>query len=182
LFFLTGTIFFSHNKSANSIFQPAYQPSRTAPKMASNSWRDRTAAPSRGSPVRATGHYTRWRPRTRRPTRADVTGRKTPRAPRIPWWGHGGQRCVPAGAGWHRAGSCQASRHARVGVAVSDGEAAGAANVAKRDAAPDGREMVRSTHGNTQAAVAFWWWVSFRLRSYGFTSFNIGAVFFAQFS
>jgi hypothetical protein len=29
LCFSTGTIFFSHNKSANSIFQPAYQHSRT---------------------------------------------------------------------------------------------------------------------------------------------------------
>jgi hypothetical protein len=29
LIFLAGTIFFSHNKSVNSIFQPAYQPNRT---------------------------------------------------------------------------------------------------------------------------------------------------------
>jgi hypothetical protein len=31
--FLAGTVFFSHNKSANSIFQPAYQHSRTGPKI-----------------------------------------------------------------------------------------------------------------------------------------------------
>jgi hypothetical protein len=30
-FFPVGTIFLSHNKSANSVFQPAYQHSRTAP-------------------------------------------------------------------------------------------------------------------------------------------------------
>jgi hypothetical protein len=27
--FLAGTVFFSHNKSANSVFQPVYQHSRT---------------------------------------------------------------------------------------------------------------------------------------------------------
>jgi hypothetical protein len=32
-FFSAGTIFFSHNKSANSVFQPAYQHSRTAPQI-----------------------------------------------------------------------------------------------------------------------------------------------------
>jgi hypothetical protein len=32
LVFSAGTVFFSHNKSANSVFQPAYQHSRTAPK------------------------------------------------------------------------------------------------------------------------------------------------------
>jgi hypothetical protein len=31
LIFLIGTVFFSHNKSANSVFQPAYQHSRTTP-------------------------------------------------------------------------------------------------------------------------------------------------------
>jgi hypothetical protein len=31
LIFSAATIFFSHNKSANSVFQPAYQHSRTAP-------------------------------------------------------------------------------------------------------------------------------------------------------
>jgi hypothetical protein len=34
LVFLVGTVFFSHNKSANSVFQPAYQYSRTAPMLA----------------------------------------------------------------------------------------------------------------------------------------------------
>jgi hypothetical protein len=33
LIFSAGTVFFSHNKSANSIFQPAYQHSRTAPRF-----------------------------------------------------------------------------------------------------------------------------------------------------
>jgi hypothetical protein len=33
LVFLAGTVFFSHNKSANSVFQPAYQHSRTAPSL-----------------------------------------------------------------------------------------------------------------------------------------------------
>jgi hypothetical protein len=32
LVFSAGTIFFSHNKSANSVFQPAYQHSQTEPK------------------------------------------------------------------------------------------------------------------------------------------------------
>jgi hypothetical protein len=32
LVFLVGTVFFSHNKSVNSIFQPGYQHSRTGPK------------------------------------------------------------------------------------------------------------------------------------------------------
>jgi hypothetical protein len=32
LVFSIGTVFFSHNKSANSVFHPAYQPSRTGPK------------------------------------------------------------------------------------------------------------------------------------------------------
>jgi hypothetical protein len=32
--FSAGTVFSSHNKSANSVFQPAYQHSRTAPKFA----------------------------------------------------------------------------------------------------------------------------------------------------
>jgi hypothetical protein len=31
LVFSAGTVFFSHNKSANSVFQPAYQPNRTGP-------------------------------------------------------------------------------------------------------------------------------------------------------
>jgi hypothetical protein len=31
LVFLAGTMFFSHSKSANIVFQPAYQPSRTGP-------------------------------------------------------------------------------------------------------------------------------------------------------
>jgi hypothetical protein len=31
LVFSAGTVFFSHNKSASSVFQPAYQPSRTGP-------------------------------------------------------------------------------------------------------------------------------------------------------
>jgi hypothetical protein len=31
LIFSAGTIFFSHNKSANCVFQPTYQHSRTAP-------------------------------------------------------------------------------------------------------------------------------------------------------
>jgi hypothetical protein len=31
LVFLVGTVFFSHNKLANNIFQPAYQPNRTGP-------------------------------------------------------------------------------------------------------------------------------------------------------
>jgi hypothetical protein len=31
LLFLARTVFFSHNKSANSVFQPAYQHSRTGP-------------------------------------------------------------------------------------------------------------------------------------------------------
>jgi hypothetical protein len=31
LVFSAGTIFFSHKKSANSVFQPAYNSSRTAP-------------------------------------------------------------------------------------------------------------------------------------------------------
>jgi hypothetical protein len=31
LVFSAGTIFFSHNKSTNSVFQPAYQPRRTGP-------------------------------------------------------------------------------------------------------------------------------------------------------
>jgi hypothetical protein len=31
LIFSAGTVFFSHNKSANNIFQPAYQHSRTGP-------------------------------------------------------------------------------------------------------------------------------------------------------
>jgi hypothetical protein len=31
LFFSAGTVFFSHKKSANSVFQPAYNSSRTAP-------------------------------------------------------------------------------------------------------------------------------------------------------
>jgi hypothetical protein len=30
-YFSVGTVFFSHNKSANSVFQPAYQHNRTAP-------------------------------------------------------------------------------------------------------------------------------------------------------
>jgi hypothetical protein len=34
LVFLAETVFFSHKKSANSIFQPAYNSSRTAPKPA----------------------------------------------------------------------------------------------------------------------------------------------------
>jgi hypothetical protein len=33
LVFLAGTIFFSHKKSANSVFQPTYNSSRTAPKI-----------------------------------------------------------------------------------------------------------------------------------------------------
>jgi hypothetical protein len=33
-FFSAGTIFFSHKKSANSVFQPAYNSSRTGPKLA----------------------------------------------------------------------------------------------------------------------------------------------------
>jgi hypothetical protein len=33
LVFSAETVFFSHNKSANSVFQPAYQPNRTAPKF-----------------------------------------------------------------------------------------------------------------------------------------------------
>jgi hypothetical protein len=32
LIFSAGKVFFSHKKSANSIFQPAYNSSRTAPK------------------------------------------------------------------------------------------------------------------------------------------------------
>jgi hypothetical protein len=32
LVFSVGTVFFSHKKSANSVFQPAYNSSRTAPK------------------------------------------------------------------------------------------------------------------------------------------------------
>jgi hypothetical protein len=35
LVFLAETVFFSHNKSANSVFQPAYQHSRTAPERGS---------------------------------------------------------------------------------------------------------------------------------------------------
>jgi hypothetical protein len=31
LVFSAGTVFFSHKKSANSVFQPAYNSSRTAP-------------------------------------------------------------------------------------------------------------------------------------------------------
>jgi hypothetical protein len=31
VFFSAGTVFFSHKKSANSVFQPAYNSSRTAP-------------------------------------------------------------------------------------------------------------------------------------------------------
>jgi hypothetical protein len=31
--FLAGTVFFSHNKSAISVFQPAYQHSRTGPML-----------------------------------------------------------------------------------------------------------------------------------------------------
>jgi hypothetical protein len=31
LVFSAGTVFFSHNKSANNVFQPAYQHSRTGP-------------------------------------------------------------------------------------------------------------------------------------------------------
>jgi hypothetical protein len=31
LIFLAGTVFFSHDKSANNVFQPAYQHSRTEP-------------------------------------------------------------------------------------------------------------------------------------------------------
>jgi hypothetical protein len=34
LVFLAEIVFFSHNKSANSIFQPAYQPNRMGPKSA----------------------------------------------------------------------------------------------------------------------------------------------------
>jgi hypothetical protein len=34
LVFSAGTVFFSHKKSANSVFQPAYNSSRTAPMMA----------------------------------------------------------------------------------------------------------------------------------------------------
>jgi hypothetical protein len=33
LIFSAGTVFFSHKKSANSVFQPAYQHSRTGPKL-----------------------------------------------------------------------------------------------------------------------------------------------------
>jgi hypothetical protein len=33
LVFSAGTVFFSHHKSANSVFQPAYQPSRTGPSL-----------------------------------------------------------------------------------------------------------------------------------------------------
>jgi hypothetical protein len=33
LVFSTATLFFSHNKSANSVFQPAYQHRRTGPKL-----------------------------------------------------------------------------------------------------------------------------------------------------
>jgi hypothetical protein len=33
LVFSAETVFFSHNKSTNNVFQPAYQHSRTAPKM-----------------------------------------------------------------------------------------------------------------------------------------------------
>jgi hypothetical protein len=32
LVFSARTVFFSHNKSANSVFQPAYQPSRMGPE------------------------------------------------------------------------------------------------------------------------------------------------------
>jgi hypothetical protein len=32
LVFSAGTMFFSHNKSVNSVFQPAYQHNRTGPK------------------------------------------------------------------------------------------------------------------------------------------------------
>jgi hypothetical protein len=34
LVFSAGTVFFSHKKSANSVFQPAYNSSRTAPLSA----------------------------------------------------------------------------------------------------------------------------------------------------
>jgi hypothetical protein len=37
--FSAGTVFFSHKKSANSVFQPAYNSSRTAPLMLIKSWR-----------------------------------------------------------------------------------------------------------------------------------------------
>jgi hypothetical protein len=37
LVFSAGTVFFSHNKSANSVFQPAYQHSRTGPISPTNS-------------------------------------------------------------------------------------------------------------------------------------------------
>jgi hypothetical protein len=39
LVFSAGTLFFSHKKSANSVFQPAYNSSRTAPLYASASRR-----------------------------------------------------------------------------------------------------------------------------------------------
>jgi hypothetical protein len=32
LIFSAGTVFFSHKKSANNVFQPAYNSSRTGPK------------------------------------------------------------------------------------------------------------------------------------------------------
>jgi hypothetical protein len=36
LVFSAGTVFFSHKKSANSVFQPAYNSSRTAPTNAND--------------------------------------------------------------------------------------------------------------------------------------------------
>jgi hypothetical protein len=36
LVFSVETVFFSHSKSANSVFQPAYQPNRTGPECAAN--------------------------------------------------------------------------------------------------------------------------------------------------
>jgi hypothetical protein len=36
LVFSAGTMFFSHNKSANSVFQPTYQHSRTGPRFCAN--------------------------------------------------------------------------------------------------------------------------------------------------
>jgi hypothetical protein len=38
LVFSVGTVFFSHNKSTNSVFQPAYQPNQTGPQSPGSSF------------------------------------------------------------------------------------------------------------------------------------------------
>jgi uncharacterized membrane protein len=61
---------------------------------------------------------------------------------------------------------------------VSDGEAAAAANVAKRDVAPDGRKDGKEHAWQHTSSGSFLVIGFFCLRNYGFASFNVGVVFF----